>query len=419
MSSNIFRKKSLQRLSSPEQLDQLMHVTDPKGWIALAAVGGLLLTAILWSFFGSIPTKVQGQGILVKSGGVFEVVSVGAGQVTDIAIQVGDDVQEGQVVARIAQPQLRERIQQARANLRELETQYAKVKQFGSKDLRLQSDYLGQQRANLEEGIAIAEERLGWLKEKIDSQENLLAEGLITKQALLSTKQAYYKTQDEIKANRSQLTRIQSQSLTKSNQNAQESMSWQFRINEAERVIKQLEDEHDLLSRVVSPYTGRVLEVMVESGNLVAAGVPVLRLDLVGRQVKDLEAVVYIPAVDGKRVKSGMEIQISPTTVKQEEYGFMLGGVTYVSDFPATTRGMMRVLKNQQLVQALSGGQAPFEIYADLKLDSKTASGFEWSSSAGPDMEIQTGTVCLATITVDERRPIELVLPILREFTGI
>ncbi len=35
----IFRKVALERLSSPEQLDQLLQVTDPKGWLALGALG--------------------------------------------------------------------------------------------------------------------------------------------------------------------------------------------------------------------------------------------------------------------------------------------------------------------------------------------------------------------------------------------
>ncbi len=419
MSSKIFRKASLERLSSPEQLDQMIQVTNPRGWIALTALGGLLLTAILWSFFGSIPTKVQGQGILIKSGGVFEVVSVGSGQVTDIAVEVGDRVSEGQAIARIAQPQLREELQQARANLRELKAQYARVQRFSQQDLQLQTTYVEQQRANLEQSIRIGEERLGWLEDKINSQEQLLEEGLITRQTLITTQQTYHRTKEEVEDNRNQLTQLESRTLTQTNDAEQDLLTWQFQINETERNIEQLEEEYDLMSKVISPYTGQVLEIMAEPGNLIQAGVPVVRLDLVGRAIKDLEAVVYISSIDGKRIKPGMEIQIAPSTVKQEEYGFMQGDVTYVSDFPATTQGMMRVLKNQQLVQSLSMGSAPFEIYADLRLDPSTISGYVWSSSDGPPLDIQTGTMCQALITVEVRRPIELVLPILRNFAGV
>ena len=39
----LFRKKSLERLSSPERLDQLLQVADPKSWIPLLTACGLIL----------------------------------------------------------------------------------------------------------------------------------------------------------------------------------------------------------------------------------------------------------------------------------------------------------------------------------------------------------------------------------------
>ena len=36
MTRQIFRKAALTRLASPDQLDQLMQVTSPRSWIALA-----------------------------------------------------------------------------------------------------------------------------------------------------------------------------------------------------------------------------------------------------------------------------------------------------------------------------------------------------------------------------------------------
>ena len=111
----VFRKVSLDRLASPEQLDQLLQVTDARGWIALAAIGAVLITAIGWGVMGKLPENVGGMGILVKSGGVFEVVPATSGRVIDLAVAVGDSVTDGQVVARIAQPELSDRLQAAKA----------------------------------------------------------------------------------------------------------------------------------------------------------------------------------------------------------------------------------------------------------------------------------------------------------------
>ncbi|MBC6421595.1 MAG: hypothetical protein GDA38_08605 [Hormoscilla sp. SP12CHS1] len=63
--SSIFRKESLERLSSPERLDQLMQIVSPQGWLSLATLGGLVVLGLIWSIVGRIPIAVQGQGLLM------------------------------------------------------------------------------------------------------------------------------------------------------------------------------------------------------------------------------------------------------------------------------------------------------------------------------------------------------------------
>ena len=124
MAKQIFRAVSLERLSSPEQLDRLMQVTTPKGWLALLTIGVLLAMAVFWSIFGSIPDKVNGLGILIKSGGVVSIKCLSAGQVTDIRVGVGDVVSRGQVVARIGQPDMVDLISKAKAVLGEVKKNF-------------------------------------------------------------------------------------------------------------------------------------------------------------------------------------------------------------------------------------------------------------------------------------------------------
>lgn len=63
--NSIFRRESLERLSSPEQLDQLMQVVNAKSWIPLATLGSLVALAVIWSIFGRIPVTAIGKGVLV------------------------------------------------------------------------------------------------------------------------------------------------------------------------------------------------------------------------------------------------------------------------------------------------------------------------------------------------------------------
>ncbi len=63
--TSIFRKESLERLSSPEQLDQLMQVVRPKSWLPLVALGSVMAFTLLWGIFGRIPITATGRGLLV------------------------------------------------------------------------------------------------------------------------------------------------------------------------------------------------------------------------------------------------------------------------------------------------------------------------------------------------------------------
>ena len=52
--SQIFRQKSLDQISSPEQLQDYLHVTNPTIWLVLAAVLLLLFGAVIWSSVASV-----------------------------------------------------------------------------------------------------------------------------------------------------------------------------------------------------------------------------------------------------------------------------------------------------------------------------------------------------------------------------
>ena len=165
----IFRKVALDRLASPEQLDLLMEVTNPRSWIALIALAILLATAVVWGFAGSIPTQVEGQGVLIKSGGVFEIFSQGAGPVKEVLIKENDVVKEGQVVARIEQPELETRIANAKAAFDEQKREHDRRRvQQARPSLLEDSNQL--QKASLDDTIRFSESRLKSLQERLQNE---------------------------------------------------------------------------------------------------------------------------------------------------------------------------------------------------------------------------------------------------------
>ena len=67
MNSTLFRKKSLERISSPEALNDYLRVTRPAVWLILAAAVILLTGMLFWSYFTSVDSFASGSA-RVESG---------------------------------------------------------------------------------------------------------------------------------------------------------------------------------------------------------------------------------------------------------------------------------------------------------------------------------------------------------------
>ncbi len=160
---------------------------------------------------------------------------------------------------------------------------------------------------------------------------------------------------------------------------------------------------------LTSPFTGIVLEVLVSNNTPVKPQSPVARIE---QDTKPLKTILLMSLADGKQIKVGTKVQISPTTVRPEEHGLLLGTVSYVSQLPVSAESLLNQLKSNELVAALSSSGPAIEVDVSLQLDSATASGLKWTTASGPPFKLTNGTLCLANLVVGEQKPINLILPI-------
>lgn len=270
MQKSLFRQEAMDKTLSPDELDRLMRVTSPRGWLALIALLALVAAAVAWGVFGTVPVAVRAEeGVLLGGDSRHQVVSQTSGLVTDVQVETRDNVKKGQVIAR-----------------------------------------------------------------------------------------------------------VRSNSGTESD--------------------------------VLSLFGGRVDSVVVEKGMLVRRGQNVA---VVKEGKEPLAAFIFVSGEQGKQLKKGMKVQVLPSTVKAEEYGYIKGKVTSVSQFPVTPDEMFLLLENQSLVDTLRTGDAQLRVDVKLLRDSSTPSGFQWSSSQGPPFTVTRGTLCSATFVLGEERPFDLVLP--------
>ena len=474
--NSLFRKEALERLSSPERLDQLMQVVSLKDWLPLTALGSLAFLAGLWSIFGRIPITVTGQGMLLRPRQIVEFQSPISGQLKLLHVQDGQCIEKDHLLATVDPSDLRKELQLQQVKLVQLQAQAEAFNSLSGQRTQLEKETIAALRASLEQRLqdaqaltpvlktqalnAIEQERQSVkqqlqdaldlspvLQERLARRQQLLAAGALSEDIVLQAQREYRQlrqsvsqldaqlkqlevkeTQEQQKflQNLNTISEIQAQLVQLSSRrkrldqdNLEAANQRENQIQDVNRRIAQLEKQIADKSEILSLQAGCVLEITVEVGQFVHPGTRLGAIE-VNRQASQIGAIAYFAVKDGKRIQPGMPIQITPTPVKRERFGGIEGQVTQVSPFPVTQAGVSSILGNPDMVENLIGqAGAMIEARADLKLDPSTFSGYQWSSGKGPTFKISAGTTTTARVKVEERAPITFVLPILREWSGI
>lgn len=470
----IFRQESLERLSSPERLDQLMQIVAPRDWLAFATLGSLVLGAVGWSIWGRIPINVEGRGILLHPGQTSEIQSPIAGQLTEIMIKPGDRVQKGQVIGLLNRLDLQQLIQQYTSKLQNLEQQNKQLTQLNEqqkkqeiKVLKEQQNtlqkilndkqrfvmssrinerlILQKQRQNIEKTLRDKQIISPILQQQLQNRLTLQKEGAIPSDLVLQATQAYQENQQQIEALKTQLQALNQQGIEieKTYQNTmadisnledqirllktqeqalpQRSLEDKMIRNNQIQEVKQQRDQLTLQlkqnSQILSEQSGKVLEITAKPGQILLEGSRIGLVEPAGKPMP-LVSMIYFSIKDGKKIRPGMKVQITPDSVQRERYGSILGSVKAVSSFPVSQQRILNTIGNTEIVEGLviPGGQV--EILAELSRDPNTVTGYRWSSSQGPTMEISSGTTATVRVIVDQQAPISFVLPILRSLTN-
>ena len=534
--NKLFREEALERLSSPERLDQLMNVVNPRAWLPLAGLGSIVGVALLWSVFGRLPLTVTGQGVLLYPRGVVQLQAPSEGVVEKLNIKSGDNVKKGDVIGIISQPSLEQQLLQEKKKLAELLAQAKNSDSVRSRRLAFDRTNLAKQQANLKASLerenivpklrqqnltllaqnrtaiekrlssdqkilpnlrqrsleSLEQKRKGLnrrieeiqaslpeLKTQLEARRKLYDQKIVSADVMLSAQRDYLdsvaqlsdlesqqkqleveqasterqfldslnQTNDlnvklqEIQVQQVDLQRQYQQSLNTIDELniklqdvnsqlaklAQEELEANINkdnnIQEVRRKIAQIQQEKALKSQITSEYDGKIIELAVVPGQLVSGGTRLGSINAQGTDAK-LMSVIYFADKDGKQIKSGMQVQVTPSLVKRERFGGILGKVQTVTAFPVTVQDMSTIIGNQNLAESLaenlapSGTKAPIQVFAELET-AKTNSGYKWSSSTGPDIQLSSGTTVQVRVKVGEVAPISYIIPLFKSVTGI
>ncbi len=401
---------SLQRFFSSEELDQMLHVVNPRLWVAYMILLFLIVAVLLWAFLGSIPIKVEGRGVFVSPQGLFSIEAKVSGIVQNLRIQPGKFIRQGDPLADVFDPHEQLRLELAIAKTEMLERDLNRLKnEIESERIQEKQGIMAEinsHRYNIEQ----YERQINDLKNEVAKKKQWFSQGLIPQTTLRDAEKELDQKQINLEIQRAELA-VLNANLHKS-----------YRTEEYKAKEQQLLDarqEKDLLqmtkdyARIYSPFEGYVIEILHNEGERVVAGEPLILLEHSRSDNKNLIVYGFVSIDVGKRIKAGMPVQMRVSTIRREEFGKMLGKVQEVSEFAVSPERLMTLIPNKNLIEYLMGGNAAvIQLTIHPELDSRTPSGYRWSSGQGPPTQITAGTVCTVDAIIERVRPFYYVLPL-------
>lgn len=412
-----FRREAVEGLSSSSKnLNQLIRIISPLPWVTMTATYALLGALLVWAFVGQVPTYVSGQGVLIaKEGSIYSATAPeGVGRVVSILIEPGDQVKRGEEIAILELADLEKQISTSRSYLVDLQSKLDQLLAQSEEKRQERRKQIAEQNAVLRRMMETEEKNVANLRELVSIQEKSLSTGIETRKSLIESLSELYKSQSAVEQYKDRLTQNEIAESEYADEWEERVLALTLKLDEARYQLTNLE-ERLAVSRVVrSPADGMVVGLQTAIGDMVKDGIPVASVASLG---SGIDALVYVPAQVGKLVKPGMTVLVAPSTIKREEFGSIKGEVKTVSQFPTTKTAMMAILQNQDLVDYLAAQGPPIAVRVGLIENPNTYSGYDWTSSVGPEQQITPGSLANARITVRKQAPISLIIPTFRTIT--
>lgn len=443
--ADIFRKKLLDKLSSPEQLDKMIIINSPMVWISLIGGAFMIAAVVLWGIWGRIPVTEDGNGILLREGTVSSVYAGTQGVVVKSYISGGETVEAGDILYEVSNQEALLQVQNVKERIEKVEAvTYDSENDVATSDnqtlitiknqkleMYLEERAYEMQLEELQENYQRKQDEIAALKEKSDLAEIALYDGIsgdtdaarnsMRQNAFQQALSNYNTAKTELKSLETQIDTIKLRlSAEKESREVHENALRNQFDSAKEAVLNDLNRElekYRLLTenmKIKSTAGGVVYSTFVTNGSAVTVDTEVARINVSEKDTK-MQAVYYMNLGEGKKVEEGMTVNIYPTTLAKEEYGHMTGTVIKVADYVTSYAGLYTRVGDSILAETFSKNGAMVEVVCEIKTDENSVNGYAWSTRKGSEVELQEGTLLTGRIVIRTVPPITMLIPKLKE----
>lgn len=175
-----------------------------------------------------------------------------------------------------------------------------------------------------------------------------------------------------------------------------------------EAQIEALRGEYERLSLIVAPVSGIVVSART-ANETISPNEPVATIVKIEKYADDKQVIGYVPVSTARKLREGMEVQVSPDFAPREEYGFMYGYITSIGTYPVSEKDVLTAVGSMQYAQELMPPENSVEVRVTLTIDPDSQNKIKWSSKKGERIDLSIGTYCNMLIVTRKYRPLELI----------
>ena len=414
---HIFRERAVDSASSPESINRVAPIASARLWVLLAGAGAVVATFTAWGFFGSIPLTVRGTGILIEGSMVVAAEAPADGRIGDLLAKPGDRVEQGQVLAVVANPLLEaQRIdaENAAARLREQDANMTAAEDVASAAFTASMNVRDSEcRRRIDRAAAIALD----FSKAVEVKRDLVRQGLLAESELLTIANATLEIERSLSDARSELLRIQADRTEASIRRQQDRQRRENGISDADALIRQLAARMSAERNVIAPRPGKLVQLTRSPGDVVHKGNTVAIISDAGDG--RLRCYAFFPLTEGKRVHKDMHAHVEPSIADRERCGVISSVVRDVEPVVGTRESFLRIINSPEVAQDIErryGGTVSAVI--DLEVDATSPTGLRWTGGVGYPKQLTPGTLCDVDVVTEDVAPISLLVPWLRQAFG-
>ncbi len=398
-------------------LAEALVVRRPLYKLALFSFFLLAIGTVAWGFYGSIPMRVTGFGeIAANDEGFYALMSPASGQVEAVNVVHGQSVSEGDLLIRLRQPDLADQIDSLKVQIKTVMAELDLLRSSDSETLALRDQLRVLDSRRLAAQLDGAKAQVAFLEDQLSKQRGLVAQGYILRSTVNETEQALYSARvlrDQIQED------FKQQSLDDKQWRLQADMNEKVKTNQLVNLQEQLvvlDEQYKRNTEIRADRAGHVVAVNVVFGVAVNFGQSLVVLE--DDDSGAYKFVLFVPVTANRPIDPGMRVDVEPTTVDHDQYGWLVGKVTKIDNFVFTSDQIRNTLQNDEMVTKVTASGPVYRVHVDLERDPSTASGYAWTSRRGPPYRINIGGVGKAYIHVEDQSPIDYLLPLVDKLTG-